>query len=285
MAQVIPQLPGLLIDDSAGVDTPWAWTTLPEVMAALKLAYLRGARGEALVAAWRQADISPALVAEVDADVARKAAVRADNQAKMKAASEARAAAAKARSACPPGEGAGASPRESASAPQMKIPPKNTPEKEGEPSRGDPRGAASSKAKTPARPNQKSPLATAAAAASTLMKKFGKAILSAGFTAIPNVLLKNQKELKLSHLDMLLIVHLLSFWWEPAGFIWPSKATLAARVNAAECTVQRRIARMEALDLIKRVPRKGRDGGNKTNVYDLGGLVAKLEELALKDAA
>lgn len=188
MARAILQLPGRLLDDSAGMDRPWAWTTLPEVEAALERAYLRGDRGDALVAAWREADISRELIAEVDADEARKAAVRAENEAKVKAASEARAAAKKARSACPPGEGTSAPPRESVSAPQKKTPSENTPEKEGEPAKGEPGGAASSKANAPARPNQKSSPVADPAGAWTLVKKFGEAIMSAGFTGSTNVL-------------------------------------------------------------------------------------------------
>lgn len=286
ITDVIPQLPALLIDDSeGGVEAPWRWKTRPVVVAALERAYARGDRGDALVAAWREADLPPGLIAEVDADLARRAAVRAERDARVKAAAEALAAAAKARSECSPGEVAGDSPREITSAPQKETPSKETPEKEGGPSKSESDGGSTSKPKKPAKPRQKSRGASAAEPTSTLVKKFGEAVMSDGFTGIPNVLLKNQAKLELSHVDMLLIIHLLSFWWEPAGFIWPSKATLAARVNAAECTVRRRIVRMEKKDLMKRVTRKGEEGGNKTNVYDLSGLLAKLEELAPKPAA
>jgi hypothetical protein len=283
MATVIAQLPGLLIDDLGHVDSPWAWKALPEVEAALERAYERGDRGDALVAAWRQADLSPALIAEVDADVARTAAAKAEKLAKIKAACEARAALAKTCSERPPGESIGASPRGGASAPQKETSVEKTQVKEQcRPLEGEPAGNPSSQAKPASKPNHKSTMARATSAASQLLKKFGAIIMSDGFTAIPNVLLKNQKELKLSHLDMLLVVHLLSFWWKAEGFIWPSKETLAARVNVAECTVRRRIARMEDLGLIKRVARKGEEGGSKSNVYDLSGLLAKLEELAMK---
>lgn len=114
---------------------------------------------------------------------------------------------------------------------------------------------------------------------SSLNKKWGHA-LDDGYTAIPNVIFKHQKELELTHLDILIILHLSSFWWEASNLPRPSKANIADALNVLPRTVQRRIEKMEAKGYIKRIAQKASIGDNLPNKYDLKGLVDKSAVIA-----
>jgi len=278
MSDVVDKLPRLLFDCS----NEWRVIPFPEVQAALDRAYLRGERGDALVAAWREAELTPELRAEAEACLVRTAAWEAKKVA-AKTGVESHSAAGGQAS---PGGGGSASPGGGSDAPQKKMPQKKTPlEEDGGPSRGEPGLAARPNAEASAKANRKSHLAKSLRADTALSRKFGEDVMRAGFTGVPNVILQNQKALDLSYLDMILIIHLLRYWWDPAGLPWPSKARLAADVGADVSTVRKRIARMEDLGLVKRVPRKRSQGGDDTNIYDLTGLVERAKQLAAEAAA
>lgn len=120
-----------------------------------------------------------------------------------------------------------------------------------------------------------------------LEAKWGKKLIAAGFTALPDVIFQNQKSLKLKPLDVLILLHLASYWWKPHENPWPSKGKIAEAVDVDPRTVQRSIKKMEDLGYIKRIERKATAGDNLTNEYDLRGLtkVAELyaeEKLRLK---
>jgi DNA-binding IclR family transcriptional regulator len=107
--------------------------------------------------------------------------------------------------------------------------------------------------------------------------------MKAGFTALPDVIFKYQKGLGLKPLDVLLILHLVSYWWKAKDLPWPSKAKLAAGLDVDPSTVRRSIQRMEKLGYIKRVYRKADAGDNQSNKYDLKGLVTAAEKLSLQE--
>ena len=88
-----------------------------------------------------------------------------------------------------------------------------------------------------------------------IAQKWGAALTGAGWTAIPNVIIKRQKALGLTPLDVNIILQLLTYWWECENLPRPSKATIAAAIGVDPRTVQRRIASMEKAQFIKRVPR------------------------------
>lgn len=120
-----------------------------------------------------------------------------------------------------------------------------------------------------------------------LEAKWGKKLITAGFTALPDVIFKNQKALKLKPLDVLILLHLASYWWKPQENPWPSKGKIAEAIDVDPRTVQRSIKKMEDLGYIRRIERKAKAGDNLTNEYDLRGLtkVAELyaeEQIKLK---
>lgn len=119
-------------------------------------------------------------------------------------------------------------------------------------------------------------------------KKWSKALMAAGWTAIPSVIIERQKALGLDALDMNILLHLSTYWWTPDNKPHPAKKTIAEAVGVEPRTVQRRIAGLEAAGLIKREERRIKGKGSKTNLYHFDGLIIaavpyaqeKLEERA-----
>lgn len=240
----------------------------PEVETALDHAYKRGLRGDELMAAWREADI-PA--DDPVSSQSEKGIIPA-------APGESGVTPQEDDGMPPPPGGAGASQKET---PQVKQDPisKDFVDEGVEAPGAKPAPLRSPETK-PSRGKTKQTRSKPSGADDTLSRKWGKETMRGGFTAVPNVVLRNQKKLGLSHLDMLLLIHLLKYWWDAKDLPWPSKARLAADVNASESTVRKRTARMEKLGYVTRVYRKDGNGGNHTNVYDLAGLVEAAKRLA-----
>lgn len=126
----------------------------------------------------------------------------------------------------------------------------------------------------------KSATATSSVSNKVLVDKWGKVMIDAGFTVLPNVIFRNQKALKLKPLDVLIILHLASHWWRADDDPRPAKTTIAASLDVTPRTVQRSIKKMEELGYIKRIMRKADIGDNMPNQYDLRGLVQAGKPLA-----
>lgn len=107
--------------------------------------------------------------------------------------------------------------------------------------------------------------------------KWGKANIAAGWTCIPNILIRRQKTLGLDSIDLNILLHLLTYWWEDENHPHPSKDTLAKAIGISPSTVQRRIRQMHAGGLLKRVERRREGNRSETNLYDLTPLRALLE--------
>lgn len=107
--------------------------------------------------------------------------------------------------------------------------------------------------------------------------KWGAANIQAGWTCIPNILIRRQRTLGLDALDLNILLHLLSYWWESENLPHPSKETLAKAINVSSSTIQRRIRAMEAGGILKRVERRRAADRSETNLYDLTPLRALLE--------
>jgi predicted transcriptional regulator len=105
------------------------------------------------------------------------------------------------------------------------------------------------------------------------VKKWGRALIDAGWTLVPNTFIERQKKLGLDPVDFNILLHLMSYWWEPANMPRPSKKTIAAAVGRDARTVQRRIAAMEKQGLISRERRTGTGKGTQTNRYHFDGLI------------
>ncbi len=106
-------------------------------------------------------------------------------------------------------------------------------------------------------------------------RKWTKPLMDAGWTVIPSVILDRQQALGLDSVDVCVLLHLAKHWWKRDELPFPSKRSIAECLGVSESTVQRRIRRMEADGLIKRVFRYSpANQGQKANAYDLAGLIA-----------
>jgi Helix-turn-helix domain len=113
-----------------------------------------------------------------------------------------------------------------------------------------------------------------------LHQKWGDAVIAEGYTVLPNVILQNQKALELKHLDILVLMCLLSHWWDKDDLPRPGKTSIARTLDVDPRTVQRSIAKMEKQGYIQRKERRAGVGDNLPNFYDLSGLVAAAKKQA-----
>ncbi len=79
----------------------------------------------------------------------------------------------------------------------------------------------------------------------TLHQKWGADVIAEGYTVLPNVILQNQKALDLKHLDVLVLMCLLSHWWDKDDLPRPAKTSIARTLDVDPRTVQRSIAKLE----------------------------------------
>lgn len=114
-----------------------------------------------------------------------------------------------------------------------------------------------------------------------LSEKWGQETMEAGFTVIPSILLRCQARLRFGAMELAVLVHLLEHWWNPEDMPWPSKKTIADRLDVSPRTVQRAVVKLEEVNLVVRKERYSRQTrGRTSNEYDLSPLVARLKEIA-----
>lgn len=102
-----------------------------------------------------------------------------------------------------------------------------------------------------------------------IAKKWGVQSKDVGWTAVPNILIYRQKTLGIDSLDLNILLHLLTYWWQDEKKPHPSKKTLAQAIGVTPGTIQKRIRAMEAGGLIKRIQRRRDNDRSDTNEYDL----------------
>jgi DNA-binding transcriptional regulator YhcF (GntR family) len=105
-------------------------------------------------------------------------------------------------------------------------------------------------------------------------EKWTPALMRAGYTSIPNIIFERQQALGLDPLDINILLHIASKWWEPKNKPFPSKRLIANAIGVDPRTVQRHIARLEHGKLIRREARRTSRTGSNTNIYHLDGLIA-----------
>jgi predicted transcriptional regulator len=111
-------------------------------------------------------------------------------------------------------------------------------------------------------------------------RKWGSALIKAGWTLVPNIILERQRGLDLDAVDMNIILHLLKHWWNKERKPHPSKKTIAECMNVSQSTIQRHIAELEKANYIKREIRYDGAGGRASNYYDLSGFKESAEKYA-----
>lgn len=110
-------------------------------------------------------------------------------------------------------------------------------------------------------------------------QKWGKPVMELGFCIVPSLLLRAQPRLKLNPTQLALLMHLADYWWDVNRKPFPSKQTLGDRLGLSARQVQRYMAELEEMGLLRRIERSAKHKGKLTNEYDLSGLVKRLKDL------
>lgn len=115
-------------------------------------------------------------------------------------------------------------------------------------------------------------------------EKWGSAIDRGytGFQLLPDVLVRGQHALGLSAGDLVVLLNLLMNWWSKDNKPYTRPTTIARRMGVSKRTVERHLQRLEALDLIARLPPESNGDGPAIRKFDLDGLVRAAEALAAK---
>ncbi|GGE41255.1 hypothetical protein GCM10011367_14870 [Marinicauda pacifica] len=111
-------------------------------------------------------------------------------------------------------------------------------------------------------------------------EKFGSNVIDRGFAIVPSVLLRCQERLKINGQQLALLIHLIDAWWTPDAKPWPSKASLAQKMQLSPKQIQRHMRLLEEAGYVQRKKRFRGQGNQVSNEYDLTGLVKRLSELA-----
>lgn len=117
----------------------------------------------------------------------------------------------------------------------------------------------------------------------SLIDKWGEKTLASGWTALPLIILTEQKKLNLNPTGLNVLLHLLSQWWEKEKMPYPSQISIAKKMGVSPRTVQREIAKMKKNGLLKtkRTPFNDPKYLGR-NIYDLTPLILLLEDLILE---
>lgn len=111
-------------------------------------------------------------------------------------------------------------------------------------------------------------------------QRWGKDLVAAGWTAIPNAIFECSQQLGLKTLDVVIIVHLAGYWWHAGNDPFPTKQTLATKIGVEPRTIQRAIAALEKKGYITRHARASKVGGNLANSYSFEGLIEAVKPFA-----
>lgn len=94
-----------------------------------------------------------------------------------------------------------------------------------------------------------------------------------GFTAVPDILIRSQAQLKLSPTEMMVLLNVLLHWWRDDEWPYPRVSTIAERMGISRRTVERAICGLRERGLV--VHRKSELVGNgpAPRRFDLSGLI------------
>ncbi|MGD0187113.1 MAG: helix-turn-helix domain-containing protein [Roseiarcus sp.] len=109
--------------------------------------------------------------------------------------------------------------------------------------------------------------------------KFGKQVLTHGFTQLPNLLLHAQAKLKITPTQFNVLIHLIEHWWDADKAPFPKIETIARRMGKSERMVLRYLDGLEEAGLIKRVHRFRGKQKQVSSFYKLDGLRVRLIEI------
>lgn len=105
-----------------------------------------------------------------------------------------------------------------------------------------------------------------------LVVRFGEEILEAGFTTVPNLVLRHYASLGITPAEMMFIIHVWEFWWserEP----YPALSTIAERMQMTRRNVRKYVQSLREKNVLI-VTERFDDSGQTTSEYDFSPLIA-----------
>jgi len=115
-----------------------------------------------------------------------------------------------------------------------------------------------------------------------LVQRYGLALLTGGYTAIPTYAWLYYARLGVSEAEMVLIAQLCTYWWSTRD-PYPGEAALAARMGKTVRTIQGYLRSLEGKGLLHIQTRLSTHGRQSTNAYDLRPFFTAVEGLARLD--
>jgi hypothetical protein len=115
----------------------------------------------------------------------------------------------------------------------------------------------------------------------TQVEKWGHTVAAAGFTAVPNVLLLAQRKLGITPSELAVLAQLLRCYWYADRPPHPTLEQLEEALPMQRRAIQRALAGLQQKKLIARIAPDPKDRKNARRKFDLAGLQARLDELAV----
>src|ERR1051325_6644052 len=113
--------------------------------------------------------------------------------------------------------------------------------------------------------------------------KWGR-VMGGGFQVVPNQLLRFQRTLGLSSLQVVILLNLCMHWWKKEDLPFITAYHIAQRTGMSRRTVERELRKLRAIGYIKKTKLQGSKdiNGEARTAYDLSGLVLALESVPLE---
>jgi len=115
-----------------------------------------------------------------------------------------------------------------------------------------------------------------------LVQRYGVALLTGGYTALPTYAWVYYARLGVSEAEMVCLAQLCTYWWS-ARAPFPGEAALAVRMGKTVRTIQGYLRSLQAKGLLHIQTRLSDNGRQSTNAYDLRPFFAAVEGLARLD--
>lgn len=115
-----------------------------------------------------------------------------------------------------------------------------------------------------------------------IYNKWGEDVIDRGFSQIPFYLLNINRYLepKLSSLQLLILVQLVSNWWKKGENPYPSMKHLGERCGVSERQIQRSIDVLVERGIIEKKKILSSNGVVKRNSYSLNNLTSLLKDIS-----
>ncbi len=109
--------------------------------------------------------------------------------------------------------------------------------------------------------------------------RFGDAILQAGFTSIPNLVLDHYKTLGMNDHELVFTIHVWRFWWTERA-PYPAIGTIAEKMGVHWQSAHRYAKALEKKGLLVMRERYSDNNAQVTSEYDFGPMIKKVLKLA-----